>query len=381
MMYEFINLVFEKETRKSNIVNMVMTKLLATERFDYAAKLGEWYLRKLNADKFKADVYTSSILFNLNLVYLMRGQLKERIELSREISRLPQHLLDKVSRNLCSQAILYAEFMLGDWSSVSNRLHKLERELNYFRKNPLTVLIHEEDKSNEDSLDNVKHLIDLGLVACYYKIGYVNLIMRRYSRVEKHYAKALSISRSLNGYRHPDNTCYQLGLAELYLAQGRYEEAKKIVEEVLLIRKKFFSARSTEMANTYLIRGKLHLVDGELNEAKKCFSRVEKTYRRLSKEFQYVDMAFLFEARAALEYKKGRFKACLKLVDEAISCFETTFAPGHLFTLDSLEIKSRCLKELGQTEESMKLKSKISKLAKSASIRETSHEFMLDEAA
>lgn len=153
------------------------------------------------------------------------------------------------------------------------------------------------------------------------------------------------------------------------------------MDEVFEIRKRFKSKNSLDMANVLLAKGKLHLISGELKEAKRCFSSVEKIYKRVHKQFRYIDMCFLFEAQSALEFRRGNYEACSKLISKAVSEFESTFVPLHPLSLGFLELQKSSLEKLGRVNEAKKVDIKIRKILKSTCINEASLEFILDEAA
>ncbi len=150
----------------------------------------------------------------------------------------------------------------------------------------------------------------------------------KYDEAIKLFLEAIEIDKKTIGIEHPNYAVRLSNLAQIYYAQGKYDEAIKLFLEAIEIGKKTISIEHPDYAIRLNDLANFYNAQGKYDEAIKLFlEAIEIDKNTIG--IEHPDYAIHLNNLASVYYAQGKYQDALPLYEEALRIFEAKLPEAH----------------------------------------------------
>lgn len=198
---------------------------------------------------------------------------------------------------------------------AENYQEEQEKAINYFLK---VISLIEEKKLKK----GVEYLISIT------KLGSLYETQGRYEEAEKLYQGALSLRKYLYGENDLEVATSLKDLAGLYHVLANYEKARGLYLQALGIQEKALSANDPDIANTLNHIGVTYHAEGNYQEAESLYKEALKRQEKIL-DTNLSDIANFTSNLALLYYEQGRYSEAESLFKEVLAFKKRLLGEQH----------------------------------------------------
>lgn len=280
------------------------------------------------------------------------GDYKNAEETFKKAAAVSESIPAKQRRNLYviynDLAILYSD--LGKFAEAEGLMKQSEaiQKNNFLAVGNLAHLYYQWGKGDElrtylDKSGKIAKVSRDPLAPIFYCFNAGNYLTLKgqYKGAETSYKEGMKLCEKQFGTTHFYYTILLSGLAVLYRLEARYSDAEKTMREVVELRTKTFFADHPETVRAQIILATILCEEGKYSEAK---TLVEKSMKALQGQFGDDDSLFTARARQCLgniERQDGHYQEAADQLEKAMAVQQRILGKEHLQVAESMDDLSK----------------------------------------
>ncbi len=337
----------------ASLLNLVLSdlgKLLATkgkfeEAEDYCKQALEIKQKLVDNIDNIPDLITD-LTPNLNAlanVYRIRGQYEEAEKIYKRLFELLEN---------------------GETEKIKNYiLINIEMVIDIFINNSTLYLEQGLTNNAENFCEDAKSMVEIFgnqhpiYATCLSNLAQVYIAQGRHQEAEETCQEAIKINQNNGNKTHPTHAINLRSLGSIYSVQGRYYDAEKLYEQALDIQKQIYGEEHREVAKSLVHLAVHHIKQSDykkenilLEKAKILLEKAQKIYESvLSKTHpEYADLLSMI---ANYHCCKKEYKKASDLYEEAINIISDSLGDKHLKYIEKLNDYAAFLASQNRKEE------------------------------